>query len=139
MHGTRALLYLDRSPFLSSLRETLTSLGVEVRAATSFQELSALLLCWRDRTVLLIEPPPIATFRRAVLESIRRLAPTIPVVALVSALTAEVEQDLANERVSGIIAREAALHHVIGELTRTLGVAPAPGSPEDSLSESDAL
>ena len=99
----------------NALRDALTKSGFEVRNTATVQEATAWLMLYRDSAALVIRLPRIDTFRKAVLREIHRIAPTVPMVCLVDAITPEIQQDLQLARVTKILTIDAP-HNQVAEI-----------------------
>jgi hypothetical protein len=69
--------------------EALALRGIEVRAATDFQELAAWLVCWRGSAIAVVQLPPLDTFQATTLAAMRRIDPTIAIAALTPGSTSD--------------------------------------------------
>jgi DNA-binding NarL/FixJ family response regulator len=114
----RVVLYHSHFASVGGLRDALTSDGVEVRVVSAFQEVAAWLMLYWDSAVLVLHPPAIDTFRRATLEAIRKVAPEVPIVALVPGLSAEIKGDLDRARVACVLTTDAAPAELLSAVRR---------------------
>ena len=134
--GQRVLVYCDGLASIPAVCKALVSSGFDVQLAGSFQELSALLVCRHDRTLLILHPPLLDTFRRAVLDSIRRLAPTIPTVVLVSRPVADAERILTDAVGVRFLDADSSAPEITGAVTRLLAVQPTREPSGEAVDDS---
>jgi DNA-binding NtrC family response regulator len=101
----RVILYQRSSPEHRLLADELVRAGFEVLPANQFQDAAAWLALYPE-SVLLVQPPVIDVFRRSVLEAVRRAARGHPIIAIVHALTPDVEDDLSHAAVFQTLAAD---------------------------------
>jgi DNA-binding NarL/FixJ family response regulator len=106
------LLQIDAPVVTKALREVLADAGYDVHAASQFKDLAAWLLLHRDAT-LVIALPAIDFFRKAVLREVKRLSPTVRIIALAPSVTIDVERDAQEANAAGVLPSSATPEAII--------------------------
>jgi hypothetical protein len=111
----RALVQIDDAAVSRGVCDALAGAGFVVHAIGPFKDLAAWLLLHRDAT-LVIALPAIDFFRKAVLREIRRLAPTVRIIALATSLTVDVQRDGEEAQVARLFPSAAAPAEIVGAI-----------------------
>jgi DNA-binding NarL/FixJ family response regulator len=132
----RAVLYVDDPALTNALRDALCGAGFEVLCVGTFQSVALWLMFPRGPVVLVVQVPSIDMFRRTTLREVRRAAPTVPVVALVPAITTEVREDTEHAQVDEVLTTNAQPIQIVEAVQRAL--ANRPSSSTRTIAEDSA-
>jgi len=123
----RILLFHANPAIGGPLRAQLAEEGWQVGGARSFLEAAPSLVAGR-LDLLLIFLPDEAWARNATLTEVRRVNPSLPIVALAPSVTDELVQGLVRLRVTTVLRADVAWEDLLTALREALGAAgPAPG------------
>jgi hypothetical protein len=111
----RVLVQIDDPALSRSLCAALAGAGFAVHAIGPFKDLAAWLLFHRDAT-LVIALPSIDFFRKAVLREVRRLAPTVRIIALAPNVTIDAQRDAEEARVVWLFTSAASPAEIVGAI-----------------------
>ncbi len=129
----RVVVYHDRLSTLPSLRAMLERDGHTVCIAHVLQDAAGFCMHYQAPLVLVVQLPDAPFLRQAVLDSLRRIAPTVPILALVATNGAEINRDASAARISCVLSSTASPD----EVTEAVG-ALFDGGPLPMVTDEDS-
>jgi DNA-binding response OmpR family regulator len=111
----RVLVQIGDPALSRGVCDALAAAGFVVHAIGSFKDLAAWLLLHGDAT-LVIALPAIDFFRKAVLREVRRIAPTVRIIALAASVTVDAQRDAEEAQVARLFTSAAAAAEIVGAI-----------------------